>query len=42
MLYFIELLAQDPTLRFGYADDIYLYRATHFFNKNIELLANDI
>lgn len=42
MLYLAELLTQDPTLRFGYADDINLYRATHSLDNNVRLLANDV
>ena len=42
MLYLAELLAQDTTLRFGYADDICLYRATGSLNNNVQLLASDV
>jgi hypothetical protein len=42
MLYLAELLLQDTTLRFGYADDICLYRATTSLDTNIELLAQDV
>src|SRR6201996_2025153 len=42
MLYLAELLSQDPTLRFGYADDICLYRATHSLDQNVALLAKDV
>ena len=42
MLYLAELLAQDPLLRFGYADDVSLYRATDSLDTNVDLLANDI
>ena len=42
MLYLAELLAQDPTLRFGYADDICLYRATGSLEDNVRLLAEDV
>jgi hypothetical protein len=38
MLYLAELLSQDTTLRFKYADDICLYRATTSLDTNIELL----
>jgi hypothetical protein len=42
MLYLAELLAQDPSLRFGYADDICLYYATNSLNHNVRLLASDV
>ena len=42
MLYLAELLSQDPTLRFGYADDICLYRTTHSLDQNVALLAKDV
>jgi hypothetical protein len=42
MLYLVELLVQDTTLRFGYADDICLYRATGSLNNNVQLLASDV
>src|SRR6201996_9280218 len=42
MLYLAELLAQDPSLRFGYADDICLYRATNSLKHNVRLLASDV
>jgi hypothetical protein len=42
MLYLAELLAQDPSLRFGYADDICLYRASHSLRHNVILLARDV
>jgi ribonuclease HI len=42
MLYLAELLAQDTTLRFGYADDICLYRATRSLDENVRLLASDV
>ena len=42
MLYLAELLARDTTLRFGYADDICLYRATGSLNNNVQLLASDV
>jgi ribonuclease HI len=42
MLYLAELLLQDPALRFGYADDICLYRATRSLDSNVQLLATDI
>ena len=42
MLYLAELLNQDPKLRFGYADDICLYRAINSLDTNAELLAQDV
>ena len=42
MLYLAELLAEDTTLRFGYADDICLYRATPSLEDNVQLLADDV
>ena len=42
MLYLAELLLQDTTLRFGYADDICLYRAIKSLNINVALLAKDV
>ena len=42
MLYLAELLNQDRKLRFGYADDICLYRASHSLDKNVEQLAEDV
>ena len=42
MLYMAELLSQDPDLRFGYADDIGLYRASTSLDRNVELLARDV
>jgi hypothetical protein len=42
MLYLAELLAQNSSLRFGYADDIYLYRASKSLDTNVRLLAKDI
>ncbi|KFZ25062.1 hypothetical protein V502_00457 [Pseudogymnoascus sp. VKM F-4520 (FW-2644)] len=41
MLYLAELLAQNPSLRFGYADDICLYRASKSLDTNVRLLAKD-
>jgi hypothetical protein len=40
--YLAELLNQDTALRFGYADDVCLYRATHTLDENVTLLAMDI
>lgn len=42
LLYLAELLMQDPTLRFGYADDLCLYRCTKSLQQNVELLAKDV
>jgi hypothetical protein len=42
MLYLAELLNADPRLRFGYADDICLYRASFSLQENVELLARDV
>ena len=42
MLYLAELLTWDTSLRFGYADDICLYRATNSLDNNVRLLARDI
>lgn len=41
-LYLAELLNQDRTLRFGYADDINIYRASKTLDENVQLLAEDI
>jgi ribonuclease HI len=42
MLYLAELLNTDPELRFGYADDICLYRASRTLEENVRLLAQDV
>lgn len=42
MLYLAELLLQDTTLRFGYADDLCLYRVNDSLNQNVAELAVDI
>jgi hypothetical protein len=42
MLYLAELLNQDPTLRFGYADNLCLYRASPSLEENVRLLAEDV
>lgn len=42
MLYLAELLAQDTTLRFGYADDICMYRASNTLDENVAALAKDV
>ncbi|KAF7568870.1 hypothetical protein PtrM4_112850 [Pyrenophora tritici-repentis] len=41
-LYLAELLNQDRKLRFGYADDINLYRVSHSLDENVALLAEDL
>lgn len=41
-LYLAELLSMDTERRFGYADDICLYRASHSIDNNVELLASDL
>ena len=41
-LYLAELLSMDTERRFGYADDICLYRASHSLDNNVELLASDL
>ena len=41
-LYLAELLSMDTERRFGYADDICLYRASHSMDDNVELLASDL
>jgi hypothetical protein len=42
MLYLAELLNQDKTLCFRYADDVCLYRASKSLDENVKLLANDV
>ncbi|RYP43413.1 hypothetical protein DL770_011681 [Monosporascus sp. CRB-9-2] len=42
MLYVADLLLDDPDLRFGYADDLCLLRASKSFDENVSLLADDI
>ena len=42
MLYLTELLRQDVRYRFGYADDIALYRASNTLEENVELLQEDV
>ena len=42
MLCLFELLIQDTTLRFGYADDVSLFRASSSLDENVRLLAADI
>jgi hypothetical protein len=40
--YLAELLQQQPGLRFGYADDILLYRASKSLTTNVQQLAADM
>lgn len=42
MLYLAELLSQDRNLRFGYADDLCLYRVSHSLDSNVAQLTQDI
>jgi hypothetical protein len=42
MLYLAEILKKDPKLRFGYADNMCLYRASHTLEENVQLLAQDV
>ena len=42
MLYLAELFAQDQELRFGYADDICLYRVSNSLDTNVQLLSEDV
>lgn len=42
LLYLAELLNQDPELRFGYADDICLYRGSKSLDTNVEQIAEDV
>jgi hypothetical protein len=42
ILYLTKLFNQDPILCFGYADDLYLYRAIKTLERNIELLVINI
>lgn len=42
MLYLAELLHQDQKLRFGYADDLLICRASNTLEENVELLAQDV
>ena len=41
-LYLAELLSMDTERRFGYADDVCLYQASHSLDRNVELLAADL
>ncbi|RAL66684.1 hypothetical protein DID88_006366 [Monilinia fructigena] len=42
MLYLAELLSQDSNIRFGYADDICLYKASTSVDINVASLATEI
>ncbi|RAL63270.1 hypothetical protein DID88_004347 [Monilinia fructigena] len=42
VLYLAELLNQDRALRFGYADDIAIYRASKSVESNVAMLERDI
>ncbi|EDN09180.1 conserved hypothetical protein [Histoplasma mississippiense (nom. inval.)] len=42
LLYLAELLWQNSELRFGYADDLNIWRATHSLDNNATLLRQDI
>jgi ribonuclease HI len=42
LLYLVDLLREDPTLRFGYADDLALYRIGNSLKENAKALARDI
>ncbi|RAL64847.1 hypothetical protein DID88_001443 [Monilinia fructigena] len=42
MLYLAELLNQDQALRFGYADDIALYRVGKTLEDNIKAITRDV
>ncbi|KAH9859188.1 hypothetical protein J1614_012265 [Plenodomus biglobosus] len=41
-LYLAELLNQDRTRRFGYADDVCIDRASHCLDENVRQLADDL
>jgi ribonuclease HI len=41
-LYLAELLCMDTKKRFGYADDICVYQASHSLDENVQLLAADL
>jgi len=41
-LYLAELLNQDTNRRFGYVDDVCLYRASNSLDENVRLLAEDV
>ena len=42
LFYLAELLLQNPTLRFGYADDLALYRISFSLDTNVKQLAKDM
>jgi hypothetical protein len=42
ILYLTELLNQDKTLCFGYADNMCLYQASKLLDENVKLLTRDI
>ncbi|RAL60615.1 hypothetical protein DID88_009933 [Monilinia fructigena] len=42
VLYLAELLNQDRSLRFGYADDIAIYRASKSVESNVTMLKRDV
>ncbi|RAL58911.1 hypothetical protein DID88_009331 [Monilinia fructigena] len=42
MLYLAELLNQDQALRFGYADDIALYRIGNTLEENVTAITQDV
>ncbi|RAL59630.1 hypothetical protein DID88_006489 [Monilinia fructigena] len=42
MLYLAELLIQDQALRFGYADDIALYRIGNTLEENVTAITQDV
>lgn len=42
MLYLVELFKQDSRHRFGYVDDLCLYRASWSLDENAELLTKDV
>jgi hypothetical protein len=41
-LYLAELLNQDRTRCFSYADDVCIYRATYTLDRNVTLLGEDM
>ncbi len=42
MLYMAEALNEDPERRFSYADDIALFAASHSWERNAEILREDV
>jgi ribonuclease HI len=42
LLYIADIFLDDPKLRFGYADDIALYRTSPSLEENAELLGKDL